>query len=401
MKYMDIDTTAILNKAYPEVESKLLAPNGLKKYKQYMSEYLQTNNRREALFSPYPSQIYYTTNDIDKWFTYTGVDKKIIKNAIKETYYWPIPNFNPRYAKDESTVALLCMVRLFALDRKKYEQELNLSLVNIAFSGKFYPSIFHGKFMHTPAPHIMEYVVNQMMNPRYDLVKYGSIIGAIRSLSDTWLNTYIDDRFKTFTDEDVKYLVQQLHSRMVLFMQNIAELFYKAHNEMKNAFITYDSDNLSEDNFYVADNDSYKINRVVDNAVTEITTKNIDYLIAKRSSNNLVRMDELVAIFESLISNKDNIPIIREFIMLLVSIYFQTVSDRDKSVKDIAFITNSIKPMPNSRDPYILRKKELMEMILINNSANFARRRNRAATESAYYKAFNAYLALLIQKANK
>ena len=83
----------------------------------------------------------------------------------------------------------------------------------------------------------------------------------------------------------------------------------------------------------------------------------------------------------------------------MVSLYFR--DSKFKDITDLSFLSFSIKPVPNSKDPYIKRKKELMDLLLINNAENFARRRTRKPTESAYYKAFNAYIALIIQKANK
>ena len=37
----------------------------------------------------------------------------------------------------------------------------------------------------------------------------------------------------------------------------------------------------------------------------------------------------------------------------------------------------------------------------MNNSEHFKRRRNNLATEQAYYRAVNAYMALQIQESNK
>ena len=115
--------------------------------------------------------------------------------------------------------------------------------------------------------------------------------------------------------------------------------------------------------------------------------------------NKILLDDELKNIIDSVTTNEANIPILKEFISIMVSLYF--AQSKGKDILDISFISFSIKPTPNSKDKNVLRKKELMDIILINNSENFQRRRNRKATESAYYRSFNAYMALMIQKANK
>ena len=393
---MKTNTTSLLDIAYKEVEDKLSKPTNINKYKQFMSKFVQKNQKE--LYANIPRKmIYYSNTDVENWFNATGISKAKIKEAIKGTYYSSIGNFNPRYAKDESTMALLCMVRYFFLNEKKYKKEYEISLINLSFSGKMYTSIFYGSFQYEPADYVMDYVVNYMLNNKYDIVKYGNVIGAVRSIANTWMDSY-KDRFKSFTDEDCVYLIQQLHNRIGSFMHNIAELYYEAY-ENKDNYITYDSDDLSEDNFRLVDNDSFKISTIVTNTINEITNKNVDYVNCKRASNDTVKFDELKNIIDSVTTNEANIPILKEFISIMVSLYF--AQSKGKDILDISFISFSIKPTPNSKDKNVLRKKELMDIILINNSENFQRRRNRKATESAYYRSFNAYMALMIQKANK
>ena len=390
---MNIETTGILRIAYPEVQSKFSNSSNLNKYKRFMAEFI--SKRQKQLYANIPNQmILYSYDDINKWFAASGVDKTVIKVAIKDTYYAKVPAFNPSYAKDESTIALLCMVRYFHLH--KMEKELNLALLNMAFSGKFYPSIFYRSFKYEPADYVMDYVVNHMLSNKYDIIRYGNVIGAVKSSVETWYNTY-KDRFASFNDNDVCYLLQQLHNRIGSFIINIAELYYEAY-ENKDSYITYDSDNVSEDDYHLADNDSFKINRIVDNTMTELCSKNIDFINCRRAANSMVRFEELKSILDCLLGKNENLPLIREYVTLMVSTYFQQAKFKD--VKDIAFISYSIKAQPNSRDKYILRKRELIDQILINNAEDFQRRRNRAATESSYYRAFNAYMALMIKKAN-
>ena len=54
------------------------------------------------------------------------------------------------------------------------KKELDLALVNLAFSGKYYPSIWYRSFPTVaPQEHIMEYVVNnKLSNKYYDYGKY-------------------------------------------------------------------------------------------------------------------------------------------------------------------------------------------------------------------------------------
>ena len=390
---LDKDTTAILDMAYPEVDKALSNSANINRWKMFMSKFLQ--KRQQQLYSNMPSQqMYYSADDVAEWFRSTGISRRVVTDAIKQTYYNRMANFNPSYAKDESTIGLLCMVKFFK--EKKMDKELALSLINISFSGKFYPSIFYGSFKFPPAEHVMEYVVNYMLNNKFELVKQGTVVGAVRSISETWVGSY-DDRFEDFHDEDCCYLVQQLHNRIGSFIQNIAELYYKAYEDRNN--LTYDSDSEDEDDYHIADNDSYKINAAVSKAMADITQKGVDYVNCKRASNDNVKFNELKSIIENILSSDENLTLVKEYLELLVTLYFNASTTKD--VKDLSFISFSIKPVPNSKDKLVLRKKEIMDILLLNNSENFAIRRSRAATESAYYRAINAYFALTIQKASK
>jgi len=387
------DTKSILNIAYPEVEKKI--KNNLSKYKSYLSRFI--NNRSTLLYSNMPSQqIYFSQTDVDDFFKSTGIDIGIIKHAIQGTYYYEIGNFNPRYAKDECTVAMLCIVRYFGL--KNMKKELELAMINMAFSGKYYPSIWYGSFpVSAPNEHIMEYVVTNVLTNKFDIVREKNVIGAVRSITNTWYTSYTQ-KYKEFHDDDCVYLIQQLHNRLRSFMSNIAEVYYD-YNTNKDLYITYDSDDVSDDNYRLADSDSFKMTRAVENTMTFINSHGVDYKICKMSSNDLIKMDELKSIIETMLGDNRNIPLIKEYITLLIVCYFQ--QSKTKDVRDLDFVSFSIKAKPNSKDKYILRQKELMDQILLNNSEHFSRRRNRLATESAYYRALNAYFALTVQQANK
>ena len=137
------------------------------------------------------------------------------------------------------------------------QKELELATIYLSFSGKFYPSIHYSSFPKVEPNqyrHIMEYVVNNKLTNKFDLKIHGSVLGAVKSIGLTWINSY-EDLFKTSDDEDIVYLIQQLHNRIKSFMKNIATLYYETYDN-KDSYLTYDSDNLDEDSYRLADNDS-------------------------------------------------------------------------------------------------------------------------------------------------
>jgi hypothetical protein len=242
----------------------------------------------------------------------------------------------------------------------------------------------------------MLYVVNNMLSQKFELKKEGSLIGAVRSICNTWIDTYAD-RMKDFDDEDVVYMIQQLHNRIKSMIQNVAELYYKAYED-KDVYLTFDGDDMSEDNYHLADSDSLKAQRVVEASMNKLNTSSIDYKTCKRASDSNVKTDEVKSIMESILSDNANQPEIKELVNLIVIDYYK--NSKKKDVKDIEFISYTISPKPNAKDPNLVREKEIIEGWLDENSPQYRKRKSRAATKTSYYKAVLYYFTLTIYEAN-
>jgi predicted nucleic-acid-binding protein len=253
------------------------------------------------------------------------------------------------------------------------------------------------KFVPNEHREVMEYVINNMLSAKYDLKTQGSTIGAIRSIVKTWMTTYAS-RFKDFDDTDAVYVLDQLRNRIASFIKNIASLYYDAY-ENKDAYLTYDSDSLSEDDYHLADNDSFKAERAIEKAVTYITTSSVNYSYCKAAADNNVRTDEIKSIIESILNDKDSIIEIRELVRLIVYSYY--AQSKRKDVRDIDFITFTLSAKPNSKDKNYLRQKDILEDLLSENSTAYTRRRSRLATKLSYHKAVLTYFTLVIHNANK
>jgi hypothetical protein len=283
---------------------------------------------------------------------------------------------------------------------KKMKKETELSMIYLAFSGKFYPSIHYGSYPEAPPEenrYIMEYVINEKLTNKFDIKREGSVFGAIKSICLTWLDTY-NDRLKSCDDEDVVYLIQQLHNRIKSFMKNIAEVYYEVY-ENKDAYFVYSNDNLSEDNYHLADNDSLKIERAVENTMSYIASSSVDYNICKMSSDSNVKTDEVKSIIETILSDNMNIPDVKELIRIIITEYF--VNSKTKDIRDIDFITTSIAAKPNTKNKNILRQRQIIESWLDTNSPAYRKRKSRQATKNSYFKSILTYFTLIIHTSSK
>lgn len=363
------DDTFIVDELYPMVSASL--DKNMPKYKRCIGNFI--DKRSTELYAPAPyTRIYYNTTDAEEFYQALNIGPKTIKPIIEKTYYWNITPFNPAAAKDELTILLMMVIRYFYM--KKMTKDLEMAMVYLAFSGKFYPSIHYGSFK-TVQPieykHVMDYVVNNMLTAKYDIKQYGSVMGAIRSICNTWLKTY-EKQIKSSSSEDIVYLIQQLHTRIKSFMKNIASLYYKAYED-KDKYISFDSDDYSEDNYHMADNDSLRAERTIETAINYITSNAVNRSLCKSASDNNVRVDEVNSIIDSIVSDNKNIPEIRELIRLMVYSYY--AQSKTKDVADIDFITFSIAPKPNTKNKDIIRQKEIVGNWLEDNSVAYRRRK--------------------------
>ena len=388
------NTKVIVSGLCPKVDA-LLARN-TNKFKRLVEKFI--NDRNQYIFDTCPcDRIYYSEDDAEAMFSAVGIDRETVSKTIQQTYFYLIPAFNPRAAKDELTILMMCVVRYFIKKRDKKNAEL--AMIYLAFSGKFYPSIHYMSFPKVPPSeyrHVMEFVVNNMLSEKFYLKTEGSVFGTIKKFGITWMSSY-ERRFKEFEDEDIVYLIQQLHDRIKTFMKNIATLYYKAYENKD--YMTYDSDSFDQGDYHLADSDSLKAERFIEKAMQRVNTASVDYKTCKMCADSNVKTEEIKNIIEAIIGKKEYNLEIKELIRLLVYTYFE--KDPRKDVTDIRFITFTIAPKPNTKDPHILRMRAIIEGWLEDNSVSYRKRKHREPTKNSYNRAILLYFTLITHNANK
>ena len=111
-----------------------------------------------------------------------------------------------------------------------------------------------------------------------------------------------------------------------------------------------------------------------------------------------IKVDELSSIIESIQEEQANLPIIREFMQLLVVEYF--AQSKEKDVTAYAFLSHCVIAKPNTKNKNVIRQKEIVETWLNENSPAYRKKKSRA-TRSSYCKAVLIYYTLVIMQANK
>lgn len=385
------ETSVIIQNLYPVIERSL--NKNTDKFKKMISRFINKNSALLYDVAPYDI-IYYTESDKNDLFDSLEIRESQVIEIMKDCYFWNIP-YNPPAAKEPYVLVLMCAIRYFLLKNKQKEAEI--SAIYLAFSGKIYASLYSGLVFPKAPPSkyrtVMEYVVNNMLNNKFDLKVYGNVFSAIRQLCLTWLNTYGNNLCKKPDDNDIGGYIQQLRDREKSFLMNIAVLYYQAY-ENKN-YLNYETDNLSDgDEFRITDNDSLKATRYTENTVNYLMNNAVSLQICNKCKDENIKATEIKDIMESILTEKTNINDIYRVVNILICDFM--VHYPGGRVGSIEFMAHSIKNKPNTKDKYILEFKQIILTWLDENSANYRRRKSRKATANSYYKAIVMYLTLAI-----
>ena len=393
---MQKNGASIRDNIYTDIDKSV--HDNLTGYKAVITSFMAERNKE--LFSTIPiDRIYYRDSDRLKMFNCLKIDTNKVDNAIANTYYGQMRDFNPVAAKDPLTIVMMNVIRHFL--QNKDTKNAEVAAIYLAFSGKFYPSIHYASYQKfLPTDYIMEYVVNNSLNNKFVLKSQGSVFGAVSLIVKKWLESYVR-KFKVFEDEDIVYMIMQLHSRIRSFMINIARAYYKAYENKD--YMTYNSDNINPEEdggkYHLATSDSFKAEKCVQKTMSYLVSSGIDYRLCKMSSNENVHTEEIKSIMETLLNDKQNLVSIRRVISILVYSYF--AESKDKNVLTMGFVAYCITPKPNTKDENIIELRDTIDRWLNDTSALYRKRKHRLATRNNYNKAVLMYLAMSIFNANK
>lgn len=390
------DSNIIVQKIYPIV-SKSLEKN-TKKLLNAIATFMTKNSQKIYDVAPYDN-IYYTSQDIDDLFRALEINERDILEILKECFFWKLA-YRPLAIKEPYVVVTMMCIKYFIMH--KMPKEAEITCIYLAFSGKFYASIFSAGFTTAPPSkhkEVMDYVINNMLTDKHSLKTEGTMFGAIKALCVTFLNTY-DKVFKdpNLSDNDVgKKLIQQLRDREKSFMINIVKLYYEAYDNK--LYLNYETENLSEKEFRLTSSDSLRAAGATENTMAYMSTNGVSLQICNKCKNENVKATEVKDIMEAILMNKANLADMRRVVNILICDFFRNYPG--KEINSVDFISYSIKPKPNTKDKYLIELKATILRWLDENSDNYRRRKSRTATAINYYKSVLTYIVLTITQANK
>ena len=391
------DSTIILDYIYPIVEQS--SDKNKNKLMTAIGQFMTKNNTKIYDTAPFDN-IYYVKSDIDNLFRALDIDEKVILNYLKQTFFWRV-SYRPLAIKEPYVDVLVMCIRYFLLH--KMEREAEITCIYLAFSGKFYASVFSKGFPTAPPSahkEVMDYVINNMLTEKHSLKTEKTVFGAIKMLCNTFLETYKSDFVsKDLSDNDIgKRLIQQLRDREKSFMSNIAKLYYEAYENK--LYLNYETDNLVDGkDFRLTTSDSMKASTATENTVNYMALNGVSLKICDKCKDANIKATEIKDIMESILSDKANLNELKRVVNILICDFFRTYPGKD--LNSVEFISYSLQSKPNTKDKYLLEMKETILHWLDENSPNYRRRKSRTSTAISYYKAILSYIVLTITVVNK
>lgn len=395
--------TIIIDQIYPLVAASM--PKRIGQLKGAINRYFNTpitssDNKtvtRIVVLHDYApvDRIYFKKKDEVDFFKAMDIDNNtILKDILPNTYYWNDDELQA--AKDPFSLTVLMAIRWLLINRSSDPKFITLCYLYLSFSGKFYSSCHWKWFRIPPKREVMDYVVNYMLSKKFDLIRYGSVWAVVEKLTETWLNAYKDELKGKMTDDRIVYIIHQLFNRIYAFIGKIARPYYEAYE--KKLYINKESDDYTTDNFRIAKNNSTVADTLTENAMNYFISNQISLAICMQVAKSPVDPYDIKTILENILNSNDNLKDLRFVINVLIIDYMRNYPE-DKEVVGAKFIQHSTSLKPNTKDKDILEMKDTVIKWL--NTSERYRNTKTQATKNAYFRAIIAYIAMVINFANK
>lgn len=383
---MAVSNKLMVDKLYPTVEAHLKNKANVKHLTDGARHYLDRNS--DKIFdSGLNHKVTFLNQDKEVIMKGANLTDHEIKAVLKESKYikdtWRIMN-------EPINTATALIARYFTI--KKMDDELRLFMIFYSFY--FYSSLYHKYLKFGAVESIMNYTVNNLSN-KFLLKKYGSLYKSVEHIVLKSHETYKEELIRG-EDADLANYIQSIKVRLNDMLKNVSNEYYKNH-ENKN-YVNFDSDNYDEDNFHIADNSSYAIQRIADGCVIRLNTYGPDMNYAKIAARmNSVSESEIRNVIVHLGNNET--ATIKRLCELILQLFLFDDANKVEDVRSDRFFVKCVElyKKSNTNDKVVLEIKSILDAWLKQYSAKYTKS-NREATLSNFRRAIFMYFVIHIQQ---
>ena len=387
--------TIILDELYPLIKEKMSNAKIEREFVKNVNVFFNNNANQLHDIAPY-NRIYFNKADEDRFFASIGITRDQIINIIKKCYFYDI-NFNPECAKDPVTEAMFCIIRFYLLEGQN--KKAIMATLYTLLTGKFYASLHYGFWKYGTNKAVMDYVINNDLTDKFDLKKEGTIYKALYKLAETYILKYQAVlKKKEIDDETMTKHMQQLRDREKSFLRNISNAYYEAYNDKR--YLNYEFQVDDETTFRITENDAATAARITRNTVNKLASEETDMRICNYASDitkNKIRVVAIKDIMSAITGDKTNFEALGRLINISICLYMEEFDIRKNPIGGPVFISEVIKPTPNTKNKYYIEKKNILVSLIEKVSVEY-KRCTREDTRNNYQRAVLTYLMYTVSK---
>ena len=313
-------------KIYPKVEAVLSTPQGDKKFKQLVGQYMDRNNEKlhtsgpvylipfgdtdkqgyYDLFEIDPKEVVSLVNDVLKGMNATGEFKLLKNNPIFWIFY-------------------LC-IRYYYIKNDK--QGLNVSLAIYALA--VYPSVFHKYFKYEVDAGVMQYTIDNLTE-KFIIKQQGHIFGAL-FVSIQHSFDFLKGSMKGCEDKEIIRFIQRIRNDQSSMLKKICDFYMQNHRKGLRISLTKDS-NVDEMPIDVeAQNKTSTVEYVTRKVTLPILTNGVSLSLAGKCAQiSGISISDVRFYMSKIVTSKYN----EDIEKFIESILFLYLYDENKKAEEI------------------------------------------------------------------
>lgn len=383
---MDIEETTVL---YDELVTRLRTPALANKFSfiKIVASYIDKNAESLMIMGPYKKLMFIEKDVLPPMYALLGMTDKEVTAIIKQC---PLikSHFNTLNNPFFFMMTALAMIYGDQTDARSKEAE-ECAMLFMAL--RFYSSRQQQMWPYEANQEIMEYTINNLNN-KYMIKTEKTIFGVLKRIVHGNNETVGSVLRKTHTDKYFMYFITNVSTKINNTLSNIWKEYKKNYDNKK--YLNSDSDRYDDENDTIKDlsNISSTITGMSERVYGRIKTNPIsDKMLLDATNITKLKISSVKSTLAELIDHETDV--LKELITLILQSFFLNPKNTTSMVKSkyfAIFCLNNYK-VSNSKDPLILRIKEILDIWIKEYGSKYIRL-NREATLINFRKAIYIYI---------
>ena len=392
-KESEENTYIIKDAIYPIVESVLSTPQGDRKFRKLVEEFINKNSSKLHTSGPV-YMIPFTDRDKEDFFNCFNTNKNELLKPINEMTKIVNDKANWKLLKQNPIFCLFYQcIRYYTLN--KNNTGVNTALAIYALS--VYPSVFSHIFKYGANPDIMQYTIDNL-TAKYIIKQAGNVFSALMmSIQNSY--RFLRDGVIDSSDAEVIRFIARIRNDQKSMLKNVANNYYPNHEKglrVKTQSETYGNEQLIDDNI----NNTSVVEDVTRKIVISLITNGVDMTRASAAAKIAGVSISDLRFYLSKIVVEDRTMELQKFIESILFIFLYQEHHKPNEINEKKFLQFSMDLFrrTNSNDVNVVTIKESLQKW--SDDTGVTVRFKRLASQINYKKGIFMYMILCIQYYN-